>query len=173
VFLDLYKYYDDEEYAAYGSAWIASKINEISGTKKADSLVGTDWQDDINGMAGNDKIVGGKNQDVLTGGSGNDTFIYRSILESVPDLADIITDFQKGDKIDLKAIDADINQKNDQAFTKPIIVEEFSGIFTKTKQLVFATSTEKLYGNVDNDEAADFSIEISGVNKLISTDLVL
>jgi hypothetical protein len=94
-------------------------------------------------------------------------------LESVPDLADIITDFQKGDKIDLKAIDADINQKNDQAFTKPIIVEEFSGIFTKTKQLVFATSTEKLYGNVDNDEAADFSIEISGVNKLISTDLVL
>ncbi len=173
LFLDLYKYYDDQDYAAYGYAWIANKLHEINGTKKADTLVGTAAQDDIYGMEGNDKITGGANQDVLTGGAGNDIFIFKSIAETLPNLGDIITDFSKGDKVDLKLIDANVDLAKDQAFTKPVIGKEFSGSFTKAGQLFFDTTLNMLYGNVDKDKEADFEIELSGVTKLAASDFVL
>lgn len=98
-------------------------------------------------MEGNDKITGGENQDVLTGGKGNDIFIFKSITDTLPNLGDIITDFTKGDKIDLKLIDANVDLAKDQAFTKPTIGKEFSGSFTKAGQLfliqhsIFYTAT--------------------------------
>ncbi|MDD5228649.1 MAG: Calx-beta domain-containing protein, partial [Methylococcales bacterium] len=172
-FLELYKYYNDENYASYGSATIANPLNEILGTAKIDTLLGTDAQDSIDGMAGNDKITGGLNQDVLTGGLGKDTFYYKSITDSLPNLPDIITDFSKGDKIDLKDIDANVDIAKDQAFTKPTVGAEFSGKFTKAGQLFFDTTHETLYGNIDKDGAADFAIQLNGVTNLVSGDLVL
>lgn len=173
LFLEVYKYYDDENSAAYGDAWIANKLNKITGTKKAETLVGTKGQDDIYGMEGNDKITGGENQDVLTGGKGNDIFIFKSITDTLPNLGDIITDFTKGDKIDLKLIDANVDLAKDQAFTKPTIGKEFSGSFTKAGQLFFDTTFNILYGNVDKDPEADFEIELSGITKLIAGDFLL
>jgi len=173
LYLDVYKYFDDENSAAYGDAWIANKLNKITGTKKAETLVGTTGQDDIYGMEGNDKITGGANQDVLSGGTGNDIFIFKSITDTSPNLGDIITDFTKGDKIDLKLIDANVDLAKDQAFTKPTIGEEFSGSFTKAGQLFFDTTFNILYGNVDKDSEADFEIELSGVTKLVAGDFLL
>ena len=173
LFLCLYKYFDDQDYSAYGDAWIVNELNQINGTKKADSLLGTVGQDEINGMAGNDKITGGENQDVLSGGAGNDMFIYKSITDTLPNLGDIITDFSKGDKINLKLIDANVDVAKDQAFSKPSVGKEFSGTFTKAGQLFFETSSGMLYGNVNKDGAADFEIELSGVSQLVTTDFVL
>jgi hypothetical protein len=173
LYLDVYKYFDDENSAAYGDAWIANKLNKITGTKKAETLVGTTGQDDIYGMEGNDKITGGANQDVLSGGTGNDIFIFKSITDTSPNLGDIITDFTKGDKIDLKLIDANVDLAKDQAFTKPTLGTEFSGSFTKAGQLFFDTTVHILYGNVDKDPEADFEIELSGVTKLVAGDFVL
>ena len=173
LFLEVYKYYDDENSVAYGDAWIGNTLNKITGGKKAETLVGTKGQDDIYGMEGNDKITGGENQDVLTGGKGNDIFIFKSITDTLPNLGDIITDFTKGDKIDLKLIDANVDLAKDQAFTKPTIGEEFSGSFTKAGQLFFDTTFNILYGNVDKDPEADFEIELSGVTKLVAGDFVL
>jgi Ca2+-binding RTX toxin-like protein len=173
LYLDVYKYFDDENSAAFGDAWIANKLNKITGTKKAETLVGTTGQDDIYGMEGNDKITGGANQDVLSGGTGNDIFIFKSITDTSPNLGDIITDFTKGDKIDLKLIDANVDLAKDQAFTKPTIGEEFSGSFTKAGQLFFDTTLHILYGNVDKDPEADFEIELSGVTKLVAGDFLL
>ncbi len=172
-FLEVYKYYNDENYAAYGSATIANPLNEILGTAKNDVLTGTTGQDSIDGMEGNDKITGGLNQDVLTGGSGNDIFCYTSISDSLPNLPDIITDFTKGDKIDLSAIDANVDVAKDQAFSKPTIGAKFSGKFTKAGQLFFDTTDEILYGNVNKDGTADFAIQLNGVTTLTASDLVL
>ena len=172
LFLDVYKYFNDEDSAAYSDATIANKL-KITGTKKAETLVGTVGQDDIDGMEGNDKITGGENQDVLTGGKGNDIFIFKSITDTLPNLGDIVTDFTKGDKIDLKLIDANVDLTKDQAFTKPTIGEEFSGSFTKAGQLFFDTTLHILYGNVDKDPEADFEIELSGVTKLVAGDFLL
>ncbi len=173
LYLDVYKYFDDENSAAYGDAWIANKLNKIIGTKNAETLVGTVDQDDIYGMEGIDKITGGENQDILTGGAGNDIFIFKSITDTLPNLGDIITDFTKGDKIDLKLIDANVDLAKDQAFTKPTIGKEFSGSFTKAGQLFFDTTLQILYGNVDKDPEADFEIELSGVTKLVAGDFLL
>jgi Ca2+-binding RTX toxin-like protein len=173
LFLEVYKYYDDENSVAYGDAWIGNTLNKITGGKKAETLVGTKGQDDIYGMEGNDKITGGENQDFLTGGKGNDIFIFKSITDTLPNLGDIVTDFTKGDKIDLKLIDANVDLAKDQAFTKPTIGEEFSGSFTKAGQLFFDTTFNILYGNVDKDPEADFEIELSGVTKLVAGDFVL
>ena len=173
LFLDVYKYYEDQDSVAYADAWIVNKLHEIWGAKTTDTIVGTIGQDAIYGMEGNDKITGGANQDVLTGGAGNDTFIFKSIADTLPNLGDIITDFSKGDKIDLKLIDANVDLAKDQAFSKPTIGKEFSGSFTKAGQLFFDTTSHMLYGNVDKDKEADFEIELTGVTKVVSADFVL
>lgn len=173
--LYLYKYYNDadESYISSADVWIKSnKINDINGTKKVDTLLGTSGQDNILGMAGNDQITGNGNQDILTGGAGNDTFIFKTVADSLPDLPDVIEDFTKGDKINLKAIDANINIAKDQAFTTPVIGAQFSGVFSKPSQLFFDITDQTLYGNVDSDSGADFAIEFIGVTKLVASDFV-
>ena len=174
--LYLYKYSDDNEdnYIANGDVYILSNsVHEINGTDENDMLVGMDMQDDIYGLAGNDKLVGGAGQDILTGGEGNDIFIFTSVDDSLPALADIIEDFSKGDKIDLSAIDANIATSKDDAFSKPKMGVQFSGKFTKPGQLFFDTTDGILYGNVDVDGGADFAIELSGITKLIASSLML
>ena len=174
--LYLYKYYadDDDSYIANSDVWILSNsIHEIDGSDDNDTLIGTDMQDDIYGLQGNDKIMGGAGQDILTGDEGNDTFIFTSIDDSLPDLADIIEDFTKGDKIDLSAIDANVATLKDNAFSKPVMGVQFSGKFTKPGQLFFDTTDNILYGNVDNDSGADFAIELTSVTKLVAADLIL
>ena len=174
--LYLYKYYGDDEdsYIASSDIWISSNsLHEINGSDENDTLVGTDMQDDIYGLAGNDKLVGGTGQDILTGDEGHDIFIFTSLDDSLPDLADIIEDFSKGDKIDLSAMDANIATSKDDAFSKPTMGTQFSGKFTKPGQLFFDTTDETLYGNVDADSGADFAIEFTGVTKLTASDLVL
>ncbi len=64
----------------------------IEGTRRRDTLIGTD---------GDDTITGFRNRDTLTGGGGDDTFVYTSIV----DAGDTITDFEVGsDKIDLAEV---------------------------------------------------------------------
>ncbi|SDE13005.1 VCBS repeat-containing protein [Salipiger thiooxidans] len=55
-------------YGAAGSAWL--------GTRRADSLVGTDGSDLLLGLAGNDTLNGGDGWDLLIGGAGKDVAEY-------------------------------------------------------------------------------------------------
>ncbi|NVK60653.1 MAG: ExeM/NucH family extracellular endonuclease, partial [Rhodobacteraceae bacterium] len=55
-------------YGAAGSAWL--------GTRRADSLVGTDGSDLLLGLAGNDTLNGGDGWDILIGGAGKDVAEY-------------------------------------------------------------------------------------------------
>jgi Ca2+-binding RTX toxin-like protein len=61
-------------------------LTPITGTSKADTLIGTVY---------NDILIGSQGRDTLTGAGGNDVFAYDSIL----DAGDTITDFQPGDKL--------------------------------------------------------------------------
>lgn len=74
-----------------------------------DIAVGSDFADTLLGGAGDDVLEGGAGLDTLTGGAGDDDFV----LSSGPiDLADIITDFEAGDQVDLSQV---INGVNDIA----------------------------------------------------------
>ncbi|WVX48526.1 hypothetical protein ROLI_016070 [Roseobacter fucihabitans] len=64
----------------------------------ADIAIGSDHADVLRGGQGDDRLEGGGGLDTLTGGAGADDFV----LSSGPiDLADIITDFGAGDRVDL------------------------------------------------------------------------
>jgi surface adhesion protein len=75
-----------------------------------DTLSGGNGDDTIDGGNGNDSITGGKSVDELTGGSGKDTFIFKKgdSFNDI-DVTDIITDLEKGDKIDLSGISKAFN----------------------------------------------------------------
>jgi hypothetical protein len=77
------------------------------------------------------------------------------------------------DKIVLSIIDADTTKAGNQAFSKPVVVTNFSGLFTKTAQLFFDATSHILYGNVNQDSAADFAIKLNGISILVASDLML
>ncbi len=87
-----------------------SSIENIVGSRYADSLTGTNGAnsivagegndglygvagaDTLDGGAGNDKLDGGADSDSLTGGSGSDTFVFRAGQAN----GDIVVDFDGG-----------------------------------------------------------------------------
>ena len=137
----------------------------------------TNGDDKLIGTAKNDTLNGGLGFDELTGGKGVDKFVYKSIKDAPVSHSkiEIITDFlhSEKDKIDLSGIDADTSKAKDQAFSKPEMGAEFSGVFTKAGQLFFDTTTHILYGNVNADATADFAIQLNGVTNLVATDFIL
>lgn len=81
-------------------------------------LNGGSGNDTITGGSGNDRIIGGSGADILRSGGGEDAFVY--LWTTGIDLAtrDTIRGFGFGDDvIDLSAIDANANQRGNQAFT--------------------------------------------------------
>ncbi|MDD5229047.1 MAG: hypothetical protein PHD53_09595, partial [Methylococcales bacterium] len=154
-----------------------SNNDDLSGLAGADSLQGNAGDDILDGGEGNDRLTGGAGFDELTGGKGADKFVYSSITDAPLDShsTEVITDFSHNDKdkIDLSAIDANTSVPKNQAFSKPVMGSEFSGVFEKAGQLFFETSTGILYGNVDVDGVADFAIQLSGVSSLVASDFVL
>ncbi len=77
----------------------------------------------------------------------------------------MITDFRTGDKIDLRAIDADTDgTAGDQAF-RYIGSAAFSGV---DGQLRYANGI--LSGDLNGDKVADFQIALSNVRALAATD---
>lgn len=83
--------------------------DSLSGGTGHDTLNGGSGNDRLNGGPGNDILSGGSGRDTLTGGTGADTFDFNSVGESPPNGRDTIVGFNRGqgDRIDLKAIDAD------------------------------------------------------------------
>lgn len=79
---------------------------KISGTSKADSLVGKEGNDTLSGGAGNDTLDGQGGRDMLVGGAGADIFKFSDSFDSHERSGqDLIRDFVKGeDKIDVSAL---------------------------------------------------------------------
>jgi hypothetical protein len=148
--------------------------DNIVGGAKNDYLIGNGGNDQLFGLGGDDTLVGGGGADQLRGGGGADTFRFTSVTDSVEGAMDRILDFQKVDKIDLAAIDADTTQEGNQAFS-------FigGGAFTGAGQLrATQDATTKVWtvqGDTNGDGIADFQFEVVTVFRepLVATDFLL
>lgn len=161
---------DIERLQLGGSAGLAASgngmANEITGNTGANVLFGLGGNDTLLGGLGNDTLAGGTGKDQMTGGGGLDRMVLTSLADSGVTFAsrDIINTFAHGDKIDLSAIDARTNVAGDQAFTF-IGTTAFSGVsgqlrFDMTNISVTGVKAYTVYGDVNGDRAADFSLQI-------------
>ena len=143
------------------------------GGRKADTLAGGAGADTLSGGKGNDKLTGGLGADHLTGAGGKDVFIFKSVAQSTLDEADTISGFKgsAGDRIHLKAIDADSTAQGNNAFDF-IGTDAFSG---KAGELRYesAEGSTWIYGDVDGDGAADLAIMLNGSLSLRENFFVL
>ena len=108
--------------------------------------------------------------DVLIGGAGIDRFYFTDVNDSGArgNGADEIVDFSavEGDKIDVSAIDADLNTAGNQAFT-----------FIGNNNNFFAAGQVRfnggfVEGDVNGDLVADFRIHVNAAT-LVAADFML
>ncbi|MEI7839778.1 MAG: tandem-95 repeat protein [Methylococcaceae bacterium] len=78
---------------------LSGTVLNATGNSYANKIIGNASDNVIVGGAGNDSLNGGLGNDSLTGGLGNDHFQLTTAIGSTN--IDTITDFAKGDKIDL------------------------------------------------------------------------
>lgn len=159
-------------------------FDTLNGNGGNDTLLGGSDNDTLNGGAGNDTLRGDSGRDTLNGGSGKDTltggnesdfFIYKSVSDSPAGAGrDVITDFKGngaavGDRFDLRDIDANATLSGNQAFTWKGSTPGGAGT------LWYAGGV--LNGNIDNDAAVEFQIQLLGAPVLvlggIGTDFLL
>lgn len=138
-----------------------------TGNGLANQLSGTSGADELYGMGGNDRLIGGAGSDRMWGGAGNDVFLFDKSIVGTSDL-DQVMDFSKGDKIDLRAIDANIATSRDDGF-KLIGNEDFHHRAGEL-QVKWLGDGAMVSGDVNGDGAADFSFMVHGIGKLSAGD---
>ena len=144
--------------------------NVLTGNASANALKGGAGVDTLNGGAGDDTLIGGAGKDVLSGGAGNDIFKLEKLIESglTATVRDTVQGFVRGqDKLGLSSLDANSTVTGNQAFSAFI---NSTAEFTKAGQLQFKNGI--LYGNTDNDAAAEFSIALTGISTLTMSDVI-
>lgn len=150
-------------------------LDTLAGGAGTDSLSGNGGNDVLFGGGGNDFLVGGRGKDLLTGRAGADHFIFLSANETTPTPKgrDVIRDFNRsqGDKIDLSAIDANLDIRGDQAFTF-IGKDGFSGSDGELRYYE-RNDVTFLQADLNGDYKADFAIELSGTYNLGEQDFLL
>jgi Ca2+-binding RTX toxin-like protein len=163
---------DDYYYGALGNDVIngGTGNDELLGADGSDNIVGGLGIDKLYGGDGDDLLIGGLGLDSLTGGSGNDIFRFENIAESSLTSNDIIHDFSSGDKIDLSTIDAKSASRLNDAFT---FIGTSANLNTTGGNGVLWFENNTLYGSNDNDLAAEFQIQVSGVSTLSLADIIL
>lgn len=151
---------------------LGSNFNDIlTGDSAGNIINGGVGNDTVSGGAGNDLLLGGAGTDQLTGGAGSDRFIFNLLSDiGLNAQRDVIRDFQTGqaaDLIDLSAIDANITSTTNDAFA---FIGNAAFSANATGQLRFANGI--LFGSVDTDNAAEFEIQLLGVNSLSASSLI-
>jgi Ca2+-binding RTX toxin-like protein len=138
----------------------------VQGGAGEDTLSGAGGADTLLGGQGNDTLIGGAGKDLMTGGGGLDHMRLTRLADSGVTFAtrDVINTFAHGDKIDLSAIDARTNVAGDQAFSF-IGAAAFSGVsgqlrFDMTNISATGVKAYTVFGDVNGDRAADFSLQI-------------
>ena len=151
--------------------------NILTGNNAANILTGNAGADKLVGGGGADQLTGGPGADILIGGTHADRFIFLNVSDSGPRITnrDTINDFNgnKGDRIDLSAIDADTSTAGNDIFIALQQGNSFTNSFINTASLYFDQTEKILYANNDNDAQADFSILLTGVAGIALSYLVL
>ena len=161
--------FENAEGTSFGDGILGSKADnklwgmdgkdDVVGFKGNDQLFGGEGEDYLSGGNGKDELTGGDGEDHLEGGGGNDLFIFADVSEmDKGSKADVIEDFDDGDKIDLSGAGS---------FTY-IDDQNFGNV---AGELRFEDGL--LQGDVDGDGNADFEIKVKDVNSLQDSDFVL
>ncbi|MFP5077281.1 calcium-binding protein [Rhizobium sp. YIM 134829] len=138
--------------------------DKLYGDNSGNGFSGSLGNDLIDAAGGNDLLIGGAGADSLYGGDGADTFLYSFVWESTVESAgrDTIFDFSgiAGDKINLSGMDADTAVAGDQAFT--FIAD--AAFTNRAGELRYEKTGGDtfIYGDVDGNGTADFSIQLKG-----------
>lgn len=156
-------------------------IENASGGRGDDRLVGNAGNNVLVGNNGNDWLFGGQGQDTLRGGAGQDVmfggkdtvrdvFVFASTSESQPGAkADVVHDFVSGiDRIDLRPMDANIRAGGDQAFL-------FGGDKAAAHSVWTVQSGNDLIvrADVTGDKVVDFAFRLTNVDSLTAADFWL
>jgi len=151
--------------------------DSLYGGDGKDLLIGGDDDDYLSGDAGDDYLIGGSGKDVLVGGAGADRFeggegadLY--VFARASDAqGDHILDWVKGDRFDLRGIDAVEGTARNDAFGF-VGDAAFSG---KAGELRYATANgvTSVMGDVNGDGAADFTFTLAGTQSLAAADFIL
>jgi Ca2+-binding RTX toxin-like protein len=123
----------------------------LSGDSGRDTLNGGEDADTLSGGSGVDRLVGGADDDRLTGGGANDIFVF-----DTEEVGDVIADFQRGDKIDLQAIDANTLVALDQAFVSVTASDVLGGV--QTLNFFSEDQNTIVQGNTDADTDVEFQV---------------
>ena len=144
-----------------------------TGNMLANKLIGNAGNNVLDGRAGEDTLTGGRGADSLYGGAGKDVFVFLTTADSTVAASgrDTIFDFTKGDRIDLRPIDANLKVASDQAFVF-IGTEKFH---KKAGELRYdkALSDTYIYGDTNGDGLADFAIHLDDPVILAKGDFLL
>ena len=129
--------------------------NVITGNDGKNALNGGAGADTLSGGAGDDTLEGGAGADQLTGGAGSDRFVFKFVADSTSSAADTIMDFGGPyDKIDLSAMDIDLNSSGVQKF-----VFNATGVFKGVAgDLIYDRVNHFVLGDVNGDRVADFKL---------------
>ncbi|MCC5620326.1 hypothetical protein [Nostoc sp. CHAB 5715] len=188
-----------QSYVLFGGTNIGG-TPEVTGTPRADTLIGTinkdiidgkAGNDTIDGKAGNDLLEGGAGNDILIGGAGNDTlvggigadrFLYdtNARFDSSAVGLDTISDFKQsqGDKIVLdKTTFSAITSAVGTGFSNASNFEVTSNGAASTAVIVYNPVTGQLFYN-SNGSVAGFGIGgpfavLTGAPTLTASDFVL
>lgn len=147
--------------------------DKLYGGTGSDLIEGGAGNDLLSGETGNDTVYGGAGVDRLYGGAGADKFVFKFASESTSTARDTIYDFSRsqGDKVDLKAIDASTKAVNDQAF-KFIGTDAFHKVAGELRYLKSNGDTF-IYGDVNGDGKADFSVKFDASINFVKGDFIL
>ena len=135
----------------------------LNGGSGNDYLDGGDGRDSLDGGTGNDTLFGAASADTLTGGTGADVFSFRAPGDSrgTDRTLDRITDFARGDVINLRALDANSATASNDNF---VFVGRlpFSGAAGEVRLADHADGTLVLL-NLDTDRTPEMSILLTDV----------
>jgi Ca2+-binding RTX toxin-like protein len=147
---------------------VLTETRNIAGT-------GNDLGNEMTGNVGSNRLTGGLGADTMTGGLGSDTFIWNSVADSPAGVGtyDVVTDFNAAerDRLDVRGIDADTAKPGNQKFHF-IGTNAFSST-DATGELRFDAATHMLYGSVNADANPEFAVQLTGVNELLVTSIML
>jgi Ca2+-binding RTX toxin-like protein len=156
-----------------------SQFENLTGSAFADTLTGSTGNNVLSGGGGDDSLTGGAGADTLVGGAGDDTlaggtsgdhFVFDSSAGGVDTIADFNT--VEHDRIDLTLIDANTTLAGDQAFVF-IGAQAFHNVAGELRFVVLSGGGVTVMGDTNGDGIADFTLNVSNVASLASTDFLL